>query len=86
MAHKKAGGSKARQGGNIAGKRLGFKIYGGEKVNSGEIILRQTGTTFHEGSGVGRGRDHTLFAKIDGTVNIKTRLGKKIIEISPQSS
>lgn len=83
MAHKKAGGSKARQGGNVAGKRLGFKIYGGEKVSSGEVILRQNGTTFHEGDGVGRGRDHTLFAKIDGTVSIKTKLGKKIIEIRP---
>ena len=86
MAHKKAGGSKARQGGNVAGKRLGFKIYGGEKVSSGEIILRQTGTTFHEGAGVGRGRDHTLFAKLDGTVNIKTKLGKKVIEVKSPSS
>lgn len=85
MAHKKAGGSKARQGGNVAGKRLGFKIYGGEKVASGAVILRQKGTTFHEGAGVGRGRDHTLFAKIDGIVNIKTKLGKKIIEINPSS-
>jgi large subunit ribosomal protein L27 len=82
MAHKKAGGSKARQGGNVAGKRLGFKVYGGEKVKSGAVILRQTGSSFHEGSGVGRGRDHTLFAKIDGTVIVKTKLGKKIIEIS----
>lgn len=85
MAHKKAGGSKARQGGNVAGKRLGFKIYGGEKISSGSIILRQMGTTFHEGVGVGRGRDHTLFAKVDGTVSIRTKLGKKIIEVLPSS-
>ena len=83
MAHKKAGGSKARQGGNIAGKRLGFKVYGGEKVTSGAVILRQTGTAFHEGNGVGRGRDHTLFAKVDGVIKIRTKLGKKIVEISP---
>ncbi len=81
MAHKKAGGSKARQGGNVAGKRLGFKIYGGEKVASGQVILRQKGTSFHEGSGVGRGRDHTLFALKDGVVAVKTRLGKRIVEI-----
>ncbi len=86
MAHKKAGGSKARQGGNVAGKRLGFKIYGGEKVSNGEIILRQIGTAFHEGVGVGRGRDHTLFAKIDGTVNVKIKRGKRVVEVSPQSS
>ncbi len=83
MAHKKAGGSKARQGGNVAGKRLGFKVYGGEKITSGSIIVRQMGTTFHEGAGVGRGRDHTLFAKVDGKVNVKTRRGKKIIEVNP---
>ncbi|HSX58175.1 MAG TPA: 50S ribosomal protein L27 [Candidatus Saccharimonadales bacterium] len=83
MAHKKAGGSKARQGGNVAGKRLGFKIYGGEKVKNGQVILRQRGTAFHEGDGVGRGRDHTLFAKIDGKVNMKVRSGKRIVEIQP---
>lgn len=82
MAHKKAGGSKARQGGNVAGKRLGFKITGGEKVKSGQIILRQTGTPFHAGNGVGKGRDHTLFALNDGTVAIKTKLGRRFIEVS----
>ena len=81
MAHKKAGGSKAKQGGNVAGKRLGFKIYGGEKVATGQIILRQVGTAFHEGDGAGRGRDHTIFAMQDGTVNVKTKLGKKYIEV-----
>lgn len=83
MAHKKAGGSKAKQGGNVAGKRLGFKIYGGEKISTGKIILRQKGTSFHEGEGVGRGRDHTLFAKTDGVVAIKTKQGKRIVEVLP---
>jgi large subunit ribosomal protein L27 len=84
MAHKKAGGSKARQGGNVAGKRLGFKVYGGEKVSAGQIILRQVGTKFHEGQGVGRGRDHTLFAKESGTLNIKTIRGKKFLTIKTE--
>jgi len=86
MAHKKAGGSKARQGGNVSGKRLGFKVYGGEKISAGQVILRQKGTSFHEGEGVGRGRDHTLFAKVDGTLNIKTKLGKKFVEVSAVES
>ncbi len=62
MAHKKAGGSKARQGGNVAGKRLGFKVYGGEKVTAGAVILRQKGTNFHEGNGVVCLTDLTVFA------------------------
>ncbi len=82
MAHKKAGGSKAKQSGNVAGKRLGFKIYGGEKISTGQIILRQKGTSFHEGEGVGRGRDHTLFALKNGVVNVKTKLGRRYIEIN----
>ncbi|HEY4694941.1 MAG TPA: 50S ribosomal protein L27 [Candidatus Nanoarchaeia archaeon] len=86
MAHKKAGGSKARQGGNVAGKRLGFKIFGGQSVSAGEVILRQKGTNFHEGDGVARGRDHTLFAKVSGTLNVKTKLGKKFVEVSPTES
>lgn len=81
MAHKKAGGSKAKQSGNVAGKRRGFKIYGGEKVQTGQVILRQVGTAFHEGDGAARGRDHTIFAMQDGTVNVKTKLGKKYIEV-----
>lgn len=84
MAHKKAGGSKAKQGGNVAGKRRGFKIYGGQEISIGQIILRQKGTLFHEGKGVGRGRDHTLFALEDGTVKIKTKLGKQFITVVPK--
>ena len=65
MAHKKAGGS-SRNGRDSESKRLGLKKYGGEFVKAGNIIVRQRGTKFHPGDNVGMGRDHTLFAKIDG--------------------
>ena len=65
MAHKKAGGS-TRNGRDSESKRLGLKKYGGEFVKAGNIILRQRGTKFHPGENVGIGRDHTLFAKVDG--------------------
>ena len=65
MAHKKAGGS-SRNGRDSESKRLGLKKYGGEYVKAGNIIVRQRGTKFHPGENVGIGRDHTLFAKIDG--------------------
>ena len=65
MAHKKAGGS-SRNGRDSESKRLGFKKYGGEFVKAGNIIVRQRGTKFHPGENVGMGRDHTLFAKVDG--------------------
>tara|TARA_B100000929_G_scaffold5696_1_gene4778 strand:+ start:38 stop:301 length:264 start_codon:yes stop_codon:yes gene_type:complete len=65
MAHKKAGGS-SRNGRDSESKRLGLKKYGGEFVKAGNIIVRQRGTKFHPGENVGMGRDHTLFAKIDG--------------------
>ncbi|MDP2671547.1 MAG: 50S ribosomal protein L27 [bacterium] len=81
MAHKKAGGSKAKQKGNVAGKRLGFKISGGSAIKTGQIIVRQRGSKFHGGVGVGVGRDHTLFAKTDGSVQIKTKLGKAVVEV-----
>ena len=67
MAHKKAGGS-SRNGRDSESKRLGVKSYGGELIPAGSIIVRQRGTRFHAGDGVGMGKDHTLFAKIDGTV------------------
>jgi large subunit ribosomal protein L27 len=67
MAHKKAGGS-TRNGRDSNPKYLGVKIYGGQAVNAGNIIVRQRGTQFHAGHGVGLGRDHTLFALVDGTV------------------
>lgn len=67
MAHKKAGGS-TRNGRDSRGKRLGIKIGGGQAVRAGNIIVRQRGTTFHPGRGVGLGRDYTLFALVDGVV------------------
>jgi large subunit ribosomal protein L27 len=68
MATKKAGGS-SRNGRDSAGRRLGVKRYGGQAVNSGTILVRQRGTKFHPGENVGMGRDHTLFALINGVVS-----------------
>ena len=76
MAHKKAGGS-SRNGRDSESKRLGVKRYGGQDVLAGNIIVRQRGTQFHPGSGVGLGRDHTLFALVDGTVEFSTKGPKK---------
>lgn len=67
MAHKKAGGS-SRNGRDSAGQRLGVKIFGGQAIEAGNIIVRQRGTQFHPGENVGMGKDHTLFALCDGTV------------------
>ncbi len=67
MAHKKAGGS-TRNGRDSESKRLGVKRFGGEQVRAGSIIVRQRGTRFHPGVNVGIGRDHTLFATVDGAV------------------
>ena len=67
MAHKKAGGS-TRNGRDSNPKYLGVKLFGGQAVEAGNIIVRQRGTKFHPGKGVGIGRDHTLFALVDGTV------------------
>ena len=70
MAHKKGAGS-SRNGRESQSKRLGVKIYGGQSVISGNIIVRQRGTKFHPGENVGIGKDHTLFALVNGTVNFK---------------
>jgi large subunit ribosomal protein L27 len=67
MAHKKAGGS-SRNGRDSESKRLGVKRYGGQVVSAGSILVRQRGTRLHPGDNVGRGRDHTLFAKVSGKV------------------
>ena len=67
MAHKKAGGS-TRNGRDSESKRLGVKLYGGQVVRAGNIIVRQRGTQFRAGENVGMGRDHTLFAKADGRI------------------
>ena len=76
MAHKKAGGS-SRNGRDSESKRLGVKRYGGESVLAGNIIVRQRGTCFHPGRNVGCGTDHTLFAKVDGTVTFEVKGPKK---------
>jgi large subunit ribosomal protein L27 len=72
MAHKKAGGS-SRNGRDSQSKRLGVKVYGGERVNAGQILVRQRGTRVHPGVNVGIGRDHTLFARVDGQVQYAVR-------------
>ena len=72
MAHKKAGGS-TRNGRDSEAKRLGVKMYGGQAIVPGNIIVRQRGTQFHAGYGVGMGKDHTLYAKIDGKVTFTTK-------------
>ena len=72
MAHKKAGGS-SRNGRDSKAKRLGVKVYGGEKVNAGQILVRQRGTKVHAGTNVGIGRDHTLYARVNGQVQYKVR-------------
>lgn len=87
MAHTKAGGSKAGQGSNVIGKRLGIKAYGGEVVKSGEIIVRQRGRTFMPGKNTGMGRDFTIFSKVDGVVEfVWHNKSKKKVNIVPQAS
>jgi len=83
MAHKKAGGS-SRNGRDSAGRRLGVKRYGGEQVLAGNIIVRQRGTKVWPGDNIGMGKDHTLFATIDGIVKFtKGRLNRSFVSILP---
>lgn len=83
MAHKKAGGS-SRNGRDSAGQRLGVKIFGGQYATAGNIIIRQRGTKFQPGVNVGLGRDHTIFALIDGHVRFSSgRGGRQMISIVP---
>ncbi|MFO7780675.1 MAG: 50S ribosomal protein L27 [Spirochaetia bacterium] len=82
MAHKKGGGS-SKNGRDSVSKRLGVKRFGGQFVSAGEIIVRQRGTKFHPGLNVGRGSDDTLFSKIDGNVEFKSRKGKKLVSVAP---
>ena len=72
MAQKKGGGS-TRNGRDSKPKMLGVKVYGGQAISAGSIIVRQRGTKFHAGTNVGMGKDHTLFALIDGTVSFTTK-------------
>lgn len=82
MATKKGGGS-TRNGRDSQAKRLGVKAYGGQTVPAGSIIVRQRGTRFHAGAGVGMGKDHTLFALIDGQIQFTTKgaLNKPTVEV-----
>jgi large subunit ribosomal protein L27 len=84
MAHKKAGGS-SRNGRDSESKRLGIKRYGGQLISAGSIIVRQRGTEFHPGENVGMGKDHTLFAKVEGTVSfaIKGLKKRRMVSIIP---
>lgn len=84
MAHKKAGGS-SRNGRDSAGRRLGVKRYGGETVLAGNILVRQRGTKVHAGSNVGMGKDHTLFALVDGHVKFnRSRNDRSFVSIVPE--
>jgi len=84
MAHKKAGGS-SRNGRDSESKRLGVKIYGGQEIKAGNIIIRQRGTKVHPGVNVGCGKDHTLFAKADGVVQFETKgpRNRKFVSVLP---
>ena len=85
MAHKKAGGS-SRNGRDSNAKRLGVKAYGGERVSAGAILVRQRGTVVHPGVNVGVGRDHTLYARVDGKVEYGVRgaNNKQTVSVRPQ--
>ncbi len=83
MAHKKAGGS-SRNGRDTAGRRLGVKKFGGEVVIPGNIILRQRGTKWHPGDNVGIGKDHTIYAKIEGHVKFyRKAAGRVFVTVEP---
>ena len=83
MAHKKGAGS-SRNGRESESKRLGVKLYGGQIAKAGNILIRQRGTVHHPGDNVGMGKDHTLFALIDGTVTFKKkRDNKSFVSITP---
>ena len=86
MAHKKAGGS-SRNGRDSESKRLGVKVYGGQEILAGGIIVRQRGTQFHAGTNVGIGKDHTLFAKVEGVIKfqVKGAFGRRYVSIVPQT-
>ncbi len=87
MAHKVSGGAKARQGGNVRGKRLGIKVSHGSFVKPGQIIVRQRGKRFHSGINTGLGRDFTIYSKVAGVVNFRNKAkNKKEIQVIEQSS
>jgi large subunit ribosomal protein L27 len=82
MAHKK-GASSSRNGRDSNAQRLGVKRYGGQEVNAGEILVRQRGTHFHPGNGVGRGGDDTLFALVTGKVEFGRVRGRRAVSVIP---
>ncbi len=84
MAHKKGGGT-TRNGRDSESKRLGVKVYGGQAINAGGIIVRQRGTKLHAGENVGMGKDHTLFALVDGKVQFATKgaLKRHVVTVVP---
>jgi large subunit ribosomal protein L27 len=84
MAQKKGGGS-TRNGRDSKPKMLGVKAYGGQQISAGSIIVRQRGTKFHAGTGVGMGKDHTLFALVDGSVSfeVKGSLNRQTVFVTP---
>ena len=86
MAHKKAGGS-SRNGRDTAGRRLGVKKFGGEKVIAGNIIIRQRGTKWHPGDNVGMGKDHTIFALTEGNVDFRAKAkGRTYVSVLPMEA
>ena len=86
MAHKKAGGS-SRNGRDSAGRRLGVKLYGGQAAIPGNIIVRQRGTKWYPGEGVGMGKDHTIFAVVEGAVTFRKGFkGRTFIDVVPQAT
>jgi large subunit ribosomal protein L27 len=82
MAHKK-GASSSRNGRDSNAQRLGVKRFGGQFVHAGEILVRQRGTHFHPGDGVGRGGDDTLFALVEGQVEFGSKRGRRVINVTP---
>jgi large subunit ribosomal protein L27 len=83
MAQKKGGGS-TRNGRDSKPKMLGVKVFGGQAVSAGAIIVRQRGTKFHPGAGTGLGKDHTIFATVDGTVSFATKgaLNRQVVNVT----
>lgn len=84
MAHKKGGGS-SRNGRDSVGQRLGVKVFGGQLVTSGSIIVRQHGSTFHPGENVDLGKDFTLFATSAGYVKFESKHGRKLVSVYPEA-
>jgi large subunit ribosomal protein L27 len=82
MAHKKGQGS-SRNGRDSNGQRRGVKVYAGETVSAGSVLVRQVGTRVHPGRNVGVGRDYTLYARIDGVVQYRDSRGKKVAQVEP---